>query len=141
MFSPDYSQLFADRTLLLAERLSTSTLEPIAQQLISLIIDIISSKGRIAFSPSVFRESGSLRYCPVSMYMTVIALNLADFGLVVVSQRICRFQFICGATIVGCWWRSEGVWAARRIPTATIAAATPANAAAARLVRYHGRSR
>jgi len=36
------------------------------------------------------------------MYLTVIALNLADFGLVVVSQRICRFQFICGATIVGC---------------------------------------
>jgi hypothetical protein len=30
---PDYSQLFADLTLLLAERLSTSTLEPIAQQL------------------------------------------------------------------------------------------------------------
>jgi hypothetical protein len=47
----------------------------------------------------------------------------------------------CGATIVGCWWRSEGVWAARRIPTATIAAAAPANAAAARLVRYDGRSR
>ena len=101
----------------------------------------MSGKGRIAFSPSVFRDSRSLRYCPVSMYLTVIALNLADFGLVVVSQRICRFQFICGATIVGCWWRSEGVWAARRIPTATIAAATPANAAAARLVRYHGRSR
>jgi len=36
------------------------------------------------------------------MYLTVIALNLADFGLVVVSQRICRFQFICDATIVGC---------------------------------------
>src|SRR6478672_7753006 len=29
---------------------------------------IISGEGRIAFSPSVFRESGSLRYCPVSMY-------------------------------------------------------------------------
>ena len=62
----------------------------------------MSGKGRIAFSPSVFRDSRSLRYCPVSMYLTVIALNLADFGLVVVSQRICRFQFICGATIVGC---------------------------------------
>ena len=59
-------------------------------------------RGRIALSPSVFGESGSLRYCPVSMYLTVIALNLADFGLVVVSQRICRFQFICDATIVGC---------------------------------------
>src|SRR4029077_11973262 len=42
MFSPDYSQLFADRTLL-AERLSTSTLEPIAQQLISLIIFMLIS--------------------------------------------------------------------------------------------------
>jgi hypothetical protein len=36
---PDYSQLFADRTLL-AERLSASTLEPIAQQPISLITEI-----------------------------------------------------------------------------------------------------
>jgi hypothetical protein len=50
------------------------------------------------------------------MYLAVIALNLADFGLVVVSQRICRFQFICGATIVGCWWRSEGVWAGEENP-------------------------
>jgi hypothetical protein len=32
--------------------------------------------------------------CPVSMYLAVIALNLADFKLIVVSQRICRFQFI-----------------------------------------------
>ena len=37
---PDYSQRFAHRTLL-AERLSTSTTEPIAQQLISLIIVIM----------------------------------------------------------------------------------------------------
>ena len=105
-FLPRFHLPYPDRDhtsqSLLAERLSASTLEPIAQQLISLITYIMSGKGRIAFSPSVFRDSRSLRYCPVSMYLTVIALNLADFGLVVVSQRICRFQFICGATIVGC---------------------------------------
>jgi len=54
MFSPDYSQLFADRTLL-AERLSTSTLEPIAQQLISLITDIMYvRKGAVSPSPPAY---------------------------------------------------------------------------------------
>jgi hypothetical protein len=43
---PDYSQLFADRTLL-AERLSTSTLEHIAQQLMSLITAIMFNSGAL----------------------------------------------------------------------------------------------
>jgi hypothetical protein len=43
---PDYSQLFADRTLL-AERLCTSTLEPVAQQIISLIIVIMVNCGAL----------------------------------------------------------------------------------------------
>jgi hypothetical protein len=50
-----YSQLFADRTLL-AERLSTSTLEPIAQQLISLIIYIMSGNAIICWDTIVLKR-------------------------------------------------------------------------------------
>lgn len=47
--------------------------------------------------------------CPVSMYLAVIALNLAAFGLVVVSQRIWRLQFI-SATAPGPdrWFHNAG---------------------------------
>ena len=51
MFSRITLQLFADRTLL-AERLSTSTLEPIAQQLVSLISVIMPTTHQIRWNGS-----------------------------------------------------------------------------------------
>ena len=43
--------------------------------------------------------------CPISMYLAVIALNLASFGLVAVSRRIWRFQFISAtATALDRWF-------------------------------------
>ena len=49
------------------------------------------------------------------MYLAVIALNLAVFGLVVLSQRIWRFQFISATA-------TAAVWASR---TAVVVGPTP----------------
>ena len=42
--------------------------------------------------------------CPASMYLAVIALNLAGFGLVALSLRIWRDQFISETEAVPDRW-------------------------------------
>lgn len=52
-----------------------------------------------------------------------------------------RLVVACGATPMESPLALDEVWVTTRIPTAMMAAGAPANAAAARLVRYHGRGR
>ena len=62
-------------------------------------------------------------------------------GVAAVVCGAARLVVACGATPMESPLALDEVWVTTRIPTAMMAAGVPANAAAARLVRYHGRGR